>query len=122
MRVSPLYANDPVTLAGVRFEFKKYDMQRYKEDNQWKWTINYCEVYADGELVAKISSEQMNVGDVFSKTIGTRQNPRTAQVKIVEMTKVSSLMECRGPVLPCQTMPHPVSRSQYILLNLSVFP
>lgn len=120
VKVSSLYANDPVTLAGVRFEFKKYDMQRYKEDNQWKWTINYCEVYADGELVAKISSEQMNVGAVFTKTIGTRQNPRTVQVKIVEMPKVTSLMECRGPALPCQTMPHPVSRGQYILLNLSV--
>jgi hypothetical protein len=120
VKVSPLYANDPVTLAGVRFEFKKYDMQRYKEDNQWKWTIHYCEVYADGELVAKISSEQMNAGDVFTKVIGTRQNPRTVKLTIVEMPKVTSLMECRGPVLPCKTMPHPVSRGQHILLNLSV--
>lgn len=120
VNISPLQANEPLTLDGIRFEFRKYDMQRYKEGNQWKWTINFCEVYADGELVAKISSEQMNVGDVFNKQIGTRTKPRTVQVKILEMPKVSRMMECRGPVVPCQTMPHPVNRGEYILLKLSV--
>jgi len=120
VEISPLHGNDPITLNGVGFEFRKYDMQRYKEDNQWKWTINFCEVYADGELVAKISSEQMNVGDAFSKVIGTRKDPRTVSVSIIEMPKVKKQMECRGPVQPCWTVAHPVNRGQYILLKLSV--
>lgn len=112
--VSPLYANAAFRVGGVNITIKTYDMQRFKEGNEWNWTVNFCEVYADNELVAKIQSEEMSAGQQFAKTVSGKQ----VQVFVRDMPKVTRTMECRGPVQPCWTKPGPVSRARHITMEI----
>ena len=112
--ISPLYANAKFRVGGVNITFKTYDMQRYRNGNEWNWTVNYCEIYANNQLLAKIHSEEMNTGQEFSKSIGGKN----VRVIIKEMPKVTKTMHCRGPVQPCWTKSHPVTRATHITLEI----
>lgn len=116
--ISPTYDNPPFRVGGVDINFKKYDMQRYREGAEWNWTINFCEVYASGKLVAKIESEKMEAGREFSLAAGGKM----VRVVIKDMPKVTRLMECRGPVQPCWTQSGAVTRAKTITLEISVTP
>lgn len=118
--ISPTYDNPPFTLSGMKVRFNKYDMQRYKENETWHWTINYCEVYVEDELICKIHTEKMDANAVFTKVVGSKSTPRTVEVKILDMPKVTREMHCRGPVQPCWTLNHPVTRAKTITLKISI--
>lgn len=113
--ISPLYANAALRLGGVNLTFKTYDMQRYREGSEWNWTVNFCEVYANNELVGKINSEEMNAGHQITKVIGRK----LVHVVIKEMPKVTKVMECRGPVKPCWQKDTPVTRAKQITLEIT---
>lgn len=116
--ISPLYDNPAFRLGGLDVKFIKYDMQRYRVGAEWRWTINFCEVVVNGQVVAKINSEAASEGQSFTAAVAGK----SVHVAIRSMPKVTAQMECRGPVQPCWTKSTPVSRAKSITLEIRVDP
>ncbi len=116
--ISPLYDNPAFRLGGLEVKFVKYDMQRYRAGDEWRWTVNFCEVQVGGQTVAKINSETASEGQAFNATVAGKR----VTVAVRSMPKVTARMECRGPVQPCWTKGVPVTRAKSITLEMSVEP